>query len=309
MRTLLSVAASAAALVLLAGCTTASQDGGTTPDAAAASPSPTASGFDMSTVQVDDKLAAAVPAEVSEDGMLTIGSELTYAPVEFVAVDGKTPVGIDIDIAGAVAAKLGLAPDVQSSTFDAIIPAVGTRYEVGFSAFTVTPERLDTVNMVSYFSAGSQFAVAAGNPNDVDPSNLCGLTVGVQTGTVQHDEVEAASATCEDEGQDAVEVLPYDSQADVATNLVGGKVQAMYADSPVTSYAVQQSGGAIEPIGDVTDAAPYGVVVAKEDAEFAAVIRSALQRLIDDGTLDRIAETWGSEGSVLTTAEVNPAAR
>ena len=305
MRTLPALAASAAALVLLAGCTTASQDAGADP-AASGSATTGSEGFDVSTVAEDATLAAAVPDAVAEDGKLTIGSELSYAPVDFVGTDNKTPVGIDIDIASAVAATLGLAPEVQPSTFDAIIPAIGTRYEAGFSAFTITPERLETVNMVSYFSAGSQFAVAAGNPDGVDPADLCGLTVGVQTGTVQQDEVEAANDACADAGKDAVEVLPYDSQADVATNLAGGKLQVMYADSPITAYAVQQSDGALEALGDVTDAAPYGVVVAQDDTELAQAIQGALQRLMDDGTIAKIAESWGSADGALTTAELNP---
>jgi polar amino acid transport system substrate-binding protein len=303
--TSLTVAATGLTLALaLAGCTTASQDLGADP---ADSGDTAAEGFDLSAVAADDELAASVPDAVAADGKLTIGSELTYAPVEFVAADGQTPVGIDIDIAGAVAATLGLEADVQSSTFDAIIPAIGTRYEAGFSAFTITPERVDTVNMVSYFSAGSQFAVATGNADGIDPQELCGVSVGVQTGTIQQDEIEAISAACTDAGSAAVDVLPYDSQADVATNLAGGKLQAMFADSPITAYAVQQADGALEPLGDVTDAAPYGVVVAQDDTALAEAVQGALQKLMDDGTLSAIADSWGSADGVLDTAELNPA--
>lgn len=300
-----TVVTSAVAALALTGCTTASQDTGGAAPSSGASASPEA--FDLSGITKDDALASSVPEAVAKDGKLTIGSELTYAPVEFVAADNKTPIGIDIDIAGAVAKTLGLTADVQSSTFDAIIPAIGTKYEAGFSAFTITPERLKTVNMVSYFSAGSQYAVAKGNPEDVDPADLCGLSVGVQTGTVQQDELDAASKACTDAGKDAIDVLPYDSQAAVATNLAGGKLQAMYADSPITAYAVQQSGGAIEALGDVTDAAPYGVVVAKDDTQLAEAIQGALQKLMDDGTIKAIADSWGSGDAALDKAELNPA--
>ncbi|MFE7407339.1 ABC transporter substrate-binding protein [Isoptericola sp. NPDC057559] len=300
-----TVVTSAVAALALTGCTTASQDTGGAAPSSGASVSPEA--FDLSGITKDDALASSVPEAVAKDGKLTIGSELTYAPVEFVAADNKTPIGIDIDIAGAVAKTLGLTADVQSSTFDAIIPAIGTKYEAGFSAFTITPERLKTVNMVSYFSAGSQYAVAKGNPENVDPADLCGLSVGVQTGTVQQDELDAASKACTDAGKDAIDVLPYDSQAAVATNLAGGKLQAMYADSPITAYAVQQSGGAIEALGDVTDAAPYGVVVAKDDTQLAEAIQGALQKLMDDGTIKAIADSWGSGDAALDKAELNPA--
>ncbi|WP_407320071.1 transporter substrate-binding domain-containing protein [Isoptericola halotolerans] len=298
-----------AVVALLAGCTTASQDLGSTSGSPAGSTddaSEATQGFDVSGIEADPELAALVPDDVAEDGVLTVGAELSYAPAEFVAPDGVTPVGFDVDIAAAVAATLGLESAVEPSTFDAIIPAVGTKYEVGISGFTIDADRLQVVHMVSYFDAGSQLAVAAGNPDGIDPADLCGVVVGVQTGTVQQGELENVSADCESAGDEPVEVLPYDSQADVTTNLAGGKVQAMYADSPVTAYAVSQADGSIETLGDITDAAPYGAVVSHEDPELAEAVQGALQQLMDDGTLAEILEGWGNADGALTTAELDP---
>ncbi|WP_277212088.1 ABC transporter substrate-binding protein [Isoptericola croceus] len=292
-------------VALLAGCTTASQDlasGDATPGSADAA----TQGYDVSGITTDADLAALVPDDVAADGVLTVGAELSYAPAEFVAADGVTPVGFDVDIAAAIAATLGLEAEVEPSTFDAIIPAVGSKYEVGISGFTIDAERLQVVHMVSYFDAGSQLAVATGNPDQIDPADLCGVTVGVQTGTVQQGALEAAAADCQGAGEEPVEILPYDSQADVTTNLVGGKVQAMYADSPVTAYAVSQAGGSIEALGAITDAAPYGVVVAQGDTELAEAVQGALQRLMDDGTLTEILDAWGNADGALSTAELDP---
>ncbi|MFV2144025.1 ABC transporter substrate-binding protein [Isoptericola sp. G70] len=303
------LAVGALGAALLAGCTTASQDLGSASGAAADDGAGTATpGYDISGIEADADLAALVPEEVAADGVLTVGAELSYAPAEFVAPDGVTPVGFDVDIAGAVAATLGLEAEVEPSTFDAIIPAVGTKYEVGVSGFTIDAERLQVAHMVSYFDAGSQLAVAAGNPDGIDATDLCGVVVGVQTGTVQQSELETVSADCEAAGSEAVEVLPYDSQADVTTNLVGGKVQAMYADSPVTAYAVDQADGTLETLGDITDAAPYGVVVAQGDTELAESVQAALQQLMDDGTLTAILDVWGNADGALATAELDPGA-
>ncbi|WP_278236021.1 ABC transporter substrate-binding protein [Isoptericola sp. AK164] len=306
-RTVLPLSA-VAVVALLAGCTTASEDlGSATGDAASdGSSAAPAAAFDASTVEADDELAALVPAAVAEDGVLTVGAELSYAPAEFLASDGVTPVGFDVDIAHAVAATLGLEAEIEPSTFDAIIPAVGTKYDVGISGFTIDAERLQVAHMVSYFDAGSQLAVATGNPDGVDPADLCGVTVGVQTGTVQQGALEDVSASCEADGAEPVEVLPYDSQADVTTNLVGGKVQAMYADSPVTAYAVEQTEGSIETLGEIADAAPYGVVVAQDDDALAEAIQGALQQLMDDGTLTEILAGWGNAEGALATAELDP---
>ncbi len=286
----LGVVALAAAAVALGGCTYASQEGSV--DA----------GVDTGAVAKDDAIAALVPEEVAKDGRLTVGSDLSYAPAEFLDKDGRTPIGFDIDIAKALATLMGLEADIQSATFDSIIPGVGTRYEVGVSAFTITPERLQAVSMVSYFNAGSQFVVQTGNPDGIDVENLCGATVGVQTGTTQQEELDALSKEC---AGNPIEVLPYDEQSTVSANLVGGKVQAMYSDSPIAAYAVEQSEGKLETLGDIRDAAPYGVVV-PQGSPLADAVQAALQKLMDDGVLHEIASAWGNEDGALSTSEVDP---
>ena len=108
---------------------------------------------------VDEALAAKVPEQIKADGKVLIGTDASYAPNEFLDTDGKTVVGWDVDLFNAVAAKLGLQTEWQSATFDAIIPGVQSgKYEMGISSFTINDERKQQVNMVSYFSAGTQWA-------------------------------------------------------------------------------------------------------------------------------------------------------
>ena len=77
------------------------------------------------------------------DGTLTVGTDTSYAPAEFLAEDGKTPVGFDVDLSKALAAVFGLKENAVSSTFDSIIPSVGSKYDIGISSFTVTKERME----------------------------------------------------------------------------------------------------------------------------------------------------------------------
>ena len=248
------------------------------------------------------EIAALVPDHIRADGILTIASELTYAPMEFVGADGRSAVGFDIDIANAVAAVLGLTPQVMSSSFDAIIPSLGARYELGVSAFTITQERLKAVNMISYLTAGSQLAVRTGNPDSVYPDDLCGISIAVQIGTVQQEELEQLNRNeC---AGNPVKVFPYDSQADATANLMGGKVSAMYADSPITGYAVAQTEGALEELGPVRDAAPYGLVVAKPDIAWAQAVEAAVQHLIETGAMAQIADHWGNSQMLIPRAEL-----
>ena len=127
-------------------------------------------GYDVSGVKKDDAIAKMLPDYVTKDGKLTIGMDTSYAPAEFLAADGKTPVGFDVDIAKALAGVFGLEADPETANFDSIIPAVGAKYDIGISSFTVTKERLEAVDFVSHFNAGSAWAVKKGNPNKVDTS-------------------------------------------------------------------------------------------------------------------------------------------
>ncbi|WP_454042520.1 ABC transporter substrate-binding protein [Cellulosimicrobium sp. Marseille-Q8652] len=300
------VALTATTALLLTACTDASQtgtDGGTAGTDGESSAAPS---FDPSTIEVDDAAAALLPEDVASAGVLTVGSNTEYAPAEFIGEDGQTPVGFDIDTIKAVGATLGLEVEIQSADFPAIIPALGTKYDAGISSFTITEERMQESNMIAFLNAGSAYAVAAGNPDDIDPENLCGVTVAVQTGTIQDEDIALQSEECEAAGEEAIDILQYESQADATTNLVGGKAQVMYADSPVAGYAIEQTGGQIEQLGDVFDAAPQGIVVAKDATDLAAAIQAALQTLMDDGTLAEILGAWGSEDAALDTAEINP---
>ena len=128
--------------------------------------------YDLSGVAEDPALAARVPAPIREAGVLTIGSDNAYAPWEYLAgEDGQTPEGIDVDLAGAIGATLGLDVDFQTSAFDAIIPSLGTKFDLGVSALSVTEERMEVVDFVHYVDSGSLWAVLAGNPAGFNPAD------------------------------------------------------------------------------------------------------------------------------------------
>lgn len=295
----LAAAAAAAMCVGAAGCGTsdASSDGES---------SATVTSYDVSSVETDEQIAALVPQAVKVDGKLTIGTDTSYAPAEFLDADGKTPVGFEIDLGKAVAKVMGLEADPQTATFDLIIPAVGSKYEVGISAFTVTPEREESVDFVTYYNAGSSWVTQKGNPDGFDSSSLCGLKIAVQTGTTQETELEEENAQCKADGKGSIEILSSALQTDVTTNVATGKAVAFYADSPVAGYAVEQTGGTLETVGETEGMTPEGIVVEKGNDDLANAVQQALQKLIDDGTYGKILKNWGVESGAIEKAEINP---
>lgn len=287
----IALVAAAAVAATLTACSTGENAGGK---------------FDVSTIEKDDAIAALLPEAIASAGTLVIGADLSYAPAEYLDEDGTTPIGYDVDLAGAIAAVLGVEADVQAADFTAIIPAIGSKYDVGISSFTITGERMDQVTMVQYFQAGESFATQAGNPGDVDAADICGRIVGVQTGTWEDELLTEVIAQCEEDGKEAPEPLRYESQADVTTALVGGKADLMWADSPVIAYAITQSAGKLEALGDVRQVSPQGIVVSKDDAALTEAIQKAVQKLIDDGVYLEILEAWGNADGAVTEAVVNP---
>jgi polar amino acid transport system substrate-binding protein len=258
---------------------------------------------------VDQALADKVPAAVKSDGKILIGTDSSYAPNEFLDTDGKTVIGFDVDLFNAVAAKLGLTTEWQSAVFDAIIPGIQSgKYEAGVSSFTINDERKKQVNMVSYFNAGTQWGTKAGNPNGVQPDDACGKKVAVQTGTVQDtDDVSSKrQQACKSAGKPAITIDRYQRQDQATAAVVSGKDDAMLADSPVIAYAVKQTNGQLELLGDIYDAAPYGYVVNKDQADFAEALAGAVAALVSDGTYQQILTKWGVEAGAIDNPAVNP---
>jgi polar amino acid transport system substrate-binding protein len=252
-----------------------------------------------------DAIAALVPDKIKSSGKLIVGVNVPYAPNEFKDSSGKI-VGFDVDLMDAVATVLGLTPQYTEAAFDKIIPAIqaGT-YNVGMSSFTDNKEREKTVDFVTYFSAGIQWAAPAGKT--VDPNNACGLKVAVQSTTTEDtDEIPAKSKACTSAGKPAINKLKFDRQDDATNALVLGKVDAMSADSPVTAYAVKQSGGKIQLAGQIFDSAPYGWPVAK-GSPLGQALQKAAQSLIDSGAYLAITKKWGVEAGDIKTAQINGA--
>src|SRR5690349_19783690 len=287
-----AVFAATGALVL-SGCSSKSEEAG-----------PTTAPSTVNAEKVD-AIANTVPEAIKSSGKLIVGVNIPYAPNEFKDPSGKI-VGFDVDLMNAIAATLGLKAEYREADFAKIIPSIqGGTFNVGMSSFTDTKEREQSVDFVTYFSAGTQWAQRPDNP--IDPNDACGKRVAVQATPFQEtDELPAKSKACTDAGKPAIAITPFDGQ-DAATNaVVLGQADAMSADSPVTAYAIKQSNGKLEAAGEIFDAAPYGWPVAKGSA-LAQSLQQALEHLIENGEYERISTDWGVEAGMIDKPVINGA--
>jgi polar amino acid transport system substrate-binding protein len=300
---ILAALAIIAMAAFVVGCDDDDDNGGTT----AASEEKTATpGLDD--IQADQAIAAAVPADIKSKGTLTVAADATYPPDEYIAPDGKTIIGMDADMAKAIAQLMGLNVELQNVTFDAIIPGLAAgKYDLGMSSFTDTKEREQTVDFVDYLTAGT--AIYANADGDFKPDSLdalCGHTVSAERGTTQQDDIAAQDEKCKAQGKPGVTgvILPDQNQVNLAVS--SGRAEAGMADSPVADNIAAQSEGQFEVTGGPFPPEPYGIAIPK-DSGLTQPVHDAVQALMTDGTYDKILEYWGLEAGAIDDPTINGA--
>jgi polar amino acid transport system substrate-binding protein len=256
---------------------------------------------------VNPKVAAEVPSKY-KGKTLTVAADATYAPNEFIASNGKTVVGMDPDLAKALAGVMGIKVKVVNATFDSIIPGLQSgKYDLGMSSFTDTKARQKVVDFVTYFSAGTSFYVKAqGGPAISGLASLCGHKVAAEKGTTQQADSTAQSAKCKKAGKAAVTVLVFPDQNGVNLALSSGRADVAMADSPVAAYQVKQSHGTFKVSGKSYGTAPYGIAIPKQSG-LAKPVLDALKVLIANGSYKKILTTWGIQQGAISNPKINGA--
>jgi len=265
-------------------------------------------GGDNSTVTpqstVDSAAAAKLPAAIKSAGVVKVATDASYPPNEFFGPDNKTITGMDIDLGKAIGAKLGVKFEFSNLGFDAILPALGNRFDISMSSFTDNKDREKHFDMVDYFSAGTSFFAAADSTlAPSSPADLCGKTAAVEKGTTQLDDLTAQKKKC----KLTILAFPDQNQANLAVS--SGRADVSMSDSPVAAYITGKSGGKLKLVGSAYATAPYGIPVPKTSAYagLADAISMALQDLSDDGTYLKILKKWGVEDGAVTDFGLNGA--
>jgi polar amino acid transport system substrate-binding protein len=253
-------------------------------------------------------LAASLPQAVRDAGVLKVGSDVAYAPVEFFDTDNKTVIGIDPDIAKALEAQLGIKLTFQNATFDGLITSLRSkRIDLIMSAMSDTPERQKSIDFVDYFSAGTSILVQKGNPAKINSlDDFCGKTIALQRGTTQEDVAKAQTAKCKAAGK-PLKVLPFDRDTEALLQVKQGRAVADMNDFPVAAYSAKTSGGGndFEVVGAQLEAGPYGIGVRKEDTAIRDALQKAMQAIIDNGEYAKVLAKWNVKQGAVTTATVN----
>ncbi|GAA1002557.1 MULTISPECIES: ABC transporter substrate-binding protein [Streptomyces] len=263
-------------------------------------------------------LADKLPADIRAKGVIRVGSDIAYPPVEFKDESGKV-VGIDPDLAAAMGKQLGVTFQFENGTFDALLTGLrSNRYDIAMSAMTDNKSRQEGrdpetgkkvgegVDFVDYMVAGVSIYTRKGDTKGITGwSDLCGKKLAVQRGTVSEDLAKAEAKKCPKGKTIALQRFDDDQQAQ--TRLRSGGVDAASSDFPVAAYAVKTSGGGkdFEIVGEQVDSAPYGIAVSKKNTQLRDALQAAMNAIIQNGEYQKILEKWGAQDGAVKEAVIN----
>ena len=253
-------------------------------------------------------IAALVPAAVRDKGTLTIATDASYAPDEFIANDGTTIIGMDVDLAYAVATVLGLKIHFVNVNSDAIISGIQSgKYDMSFGSWTDTKAREKQVDFVTYFTAGTSFMIRLGSGVAVNTrADLCGKTVSVEDATTELSDAQAQNTVCAQNGKPAVQILSFPDQTSADHALADGRAQVGMLDSPVAAYQVSQGNGEFTVVGQTYGEAPYGVEIPKGNG-MARAMQAAIQEIMTDGTYHQVLDMWGETSGAIRESVIDGA--
>jgi polar amino acid transport system substrate-binding protein len=255
----------------------------------------------------DPLLHNALPESVRSAGVLHIATDASYAPASSFGTDGHTIIGFEPDLGVALGQLLGVRVEFDNHSFDTLSGLLSSHAtDLVMSAMTDTRDREKKVDFIDYFSAGTSIVVQRGNPSGIaDLSSLCGRTVALERGTVQVDLIARAQHNCG--GRPILEHL-YGTNTDALVQVRTGRADAVLNDYPPAAALVSNARtGAYYQLASTAqyEPGPYGIGVAKDQPELRDTVAAALQRLMANGTYQRILAAWGVSAGALASVTTN----
>ena len=270
------------ALVLCLGMLTACGTSGSSAETSAASAAAAAS------TPAEETAAPAGAFTTVSDGELHMATNAAFPPYEMIADDGSFE-GIDVEIAGAIAEKLGLTLVVDDMDFGSIITAVQTgKEDIAMAGLTVTDERKENVDFTDSYATGVQVVIVKEDSDITSIDDLEGKQIGCQESTTGY---IYCSDTPENGGYGEENVTAFPNGANAVQALISGKVDCVVIDSqPAQEYVKQNEGLKILETEFVTE--DYAIGISKDNTALRDAVNGALKELIDNGTVQSIIDKY-----------------
>lgn len=268
---MLSVLAVVVASATLSGC---AGDGGSTP-----------------TPQAQAAEGIAVPAAIKQAGVVNVAGYMAFPPYRYLDATGK-PAGFEIDLAKAVAEKMGVRIEFHSVEFPALIPAIANgRYDWSLGTLGDTAERRKVVDILDWALPAYVLQVQGGNPHGIQPAGLCGVTFGHLQGSAQVAAFEQIAADCAKRGEPAPQQILFQDPGTQMQALQNDRFEAALQNPPVAALTERETKGALMVLqGKVPTISvdPAGWVFAKGNTELERAVSQAIGSLITDGRWTKV---------------------
>ncbi len=276
MKKLVVVTAMSAMVFALAGCSSKEADTSTTGDAAAT---------ETTAEETTEATTEATTALTLEDGVLQVGMEVGYPPMEYLDEDGTTLIGFDVEVAQAVADELGLEFKPVDTAWDGIFASLDSdRYDCIISAVSINDDRKAAYNLTEPYIANRIVLVAPKDSGFTSPEDLAGKTVAVQTETTS----DYYMRELKENGLD-VEILPYDKVILCFDDLKVGRVDAVVTDSVVAAYYMGTDADKYVTAWESDEAEPMAICLKKGNDALTQEIEKAIDTLYENGKMAEIA--------------------
>lgn len=258
----------------------------------------------------DGVLAAMLPDAVRSAGKLNVTISLAYPPMEYNDAGSTELKGFDIDLAHAIADRLGVKADFQNVEFPQLIPQVVTgRSDVIITAFIDKVERQAQLDFVDYFKTGNVFYSTADHQGSIKTeADLCGKTIAIATGTSWVTWAENLSkANCTADNQ--MNVIQIPTQAEHIMQIRQGRAQASVIGLEGLLDLMKQEPNQFYQIGATGDISYYGMAFAKQNTQLRDAVLATLKAMKADGTYAEILSRYGLKDAGVEEFTVNGAAK
>ncbi len=238
---------------------------------------------------------------VIHPGILSVGSDTTYPPMESKDLQHGGYKGADVDLANALARAMGLkGARIVPTTFSSIIPALQRRnFDVIMSSLNDTPDRRKQISFVDYMKLSAAEAILVPRSGSLHVGGypgICGHSISVQAGTAELDDVNSANKRCKSK----IDIKSYNLDTDAFQALASGHVDAYTTDLPVALFYLKAHSSAVRFAGPAFGSgARYGIGVPKNATGLRAALISALRKLHVNGQYMRILKKYGLGGTAL----------
>lgn len=224
----------------------------------------------------------------AEGKSLKIAVDTTYPPMEFESVDGKI-IGLDVDLAKAMAKAMGRTPEFVVMPWDGILAGLqSNRYDIIMSSMNITDERKKQVDFVEYIRMGQVFVVKKTGKQVKAEKELAGLTVAVQADTTSFEAVEGFKKA----GIAIKDIKAFKGATEAFQALKAGQADVIVIDEAVGFYYAGLDAKTFIISGTAMKPEPIGIAVRKADKALHADLTKALATIKKNGTFNKIYKEW-----------------